>query len=82
MPSYGRGWIACHHCIQDYHLLNWPIRNLPNCAKVFVVCPDCNNVLEFFAWEIDITLSGTPGEHRAITDGSSRTAAKGFHAEY
>jgi len=35
MPSYG--CIACHHCIQDYYLLNWPIRNLPNCAKVFVV---------------------------------------------
>jgi hypothetical protein len=58
MPSYG--WFPCYHCIQGFHLLNWPIPNLPNCAKVFIVCPDCRNTLEFFAFEIDIIHAGEP----------------------
>jgi hypothetical protein len=61
MASFG--YFACHHCIQNFRLRNWPIPNLPACAKVFVVCPGCKNTLEFFAFEIDIVRNGEPGEH-------------------
>ncbi len=58
MPSYG--WFPCPHCIQGFNLLNWPIPKLSNSAKVFIVCPDCKNTLEFFAVEIDIIWAGDP----------------------
>ncbi len=60
MPSYG--WFPCPHCIQGFNLLNWPIPNLPNRAKVFILCPECKNTLEFFAVEIDIIRAGEPQE--------------------
>ncbi|MGB7846852.1 MAG: hypothetical protein WBL63_14650 [Candidatus Acidiferrum sp.] len=60
MPSFG--WFPCHHCVQGFHLLKWPIPNLHDRAKVFVICPGCKNTLEFFAFEIDIIWNGEPGE--------------------
>jgi hypothetical protein len=63
MPSYG--WLPCHHCIQGFDLLNWPIPNLQQRAKVFIVCPGCKNTLEFFAFEIDIICNGEPSKLRA-----------------
>jgi hypothetical protein len=63
MPSFG--WFPCHHCVEGYHLLNWPIPNLPDRARVFVVCPGCKNTLEFFAFEIDIIRNGEPGQRCA-----------------
>jgi hypothetical protein len=58
MPSFG--WFPCHHCVDGFHLLNWPVPNLHNCAKVFIVCPGCKNTLELFAWEIDVIKNGQP----------------------
>jgi hypothetical protein len=60
MPSFG--FFACPDCIQNFRLRNWPIPNLEACAKVFIVCPDCKNTLEFFAFEIDIVRNGELGD--------------------
>jgi hypothetical protein len=59
------GNYACPHCIQDYDVLNWPVKGVHKHAKVFIVCPGCHNTLELFACEIDTILNGEPRQRRA-----------------